>query len=121
MRGSRGVSGMTVRLSETDNGALVRVQASEEVVLELLENPTTGYRWMIETTGDTVREIESDYVPSSAAIGGGGRRSVRFIAAHPGTAEVRAALRRSWEPPEQSLKQFAVTIHVQGDPDADDQ
>jgi inhibitor of cysteine peptidase len=113
---------MTLHLRESDNGTSVRVPLSEEVVLELEENPTTGYRWMIETTGDAVSEIESNYVPSSGtAIGGGGRRSVRFIAARPGTTEIRAALRRSWEPPERSLKQFAVTIHVEGDSDADDQ
>jgi len=109
---------MALHLRESDNGTSVRVPLSEEVVLELEENPTTGYRWMIETTGDAVNEIESNYVPSpGAAIGGGGRRAIRFIAAHPGTAEIRAALRRSWEPPERSLKQFTVTIHVEGDPD----
>ena len=113
---------MTLHLRESDNGTSVRVPRSEEVVLELAENPTTGYRWTIETTGDAINEIESNYVPSSGtAIGGGGRRSVRFFAVHPGTAEIRVALRRSWEPPERSLKQFAVTIHVEGDPDADDQ
>jgi inhibitor of cysteine peptidase len=112
---------MTLHLREADNGTSVRVPLSEEIVLELEENPTTGYRWVIETTGDAVEEIESSYVASSSAIGGGGHRSVRFIATHPGTSEIRAAQRRSWEPPNRNLKQFAATIHVEGDSHADDQ
>jgi inhibitor of cysteine peptidase len=108
-------------LNEEDNGTSKRVRLSEEVVLELEENPSTGYRWTIETTGDALEEIESRYIPlSGAAIGGGGRRVVRFLAAHPGVAEIRAVLRRSWEPPDRSLNQYAVTITVEGDPDADD-
>ena len=111
---------MTIRLREADNGASKRVRIAEEVVLELQESPSTGYRWAIETTGDAV-EIESTFIPlSEAGIGGGGQRVVRFVAAHPGTAEIRAMLRRAWEPPEKSLKQYAVTITVEGDSNADD-
>jgi predicted secreted protein len=115
------MSGMTLRLRETDNGASVRVPLADEVVIELQESPSTGYRWAIETSGDAVREIESTFIPSSeAGIGGGGQRLIRLVAAHQGIAEVRAVLRRAWEPPERSLNHYAVTITVEGDPDADD-
>src|SRR4051812_11914598 len=110
-----------VVLNDTDNGSSVRVQPSEEVVLELQENPTTGYRWTIETTGDAIKEIESTYVASSGAIGGAGLRSIRFVGARPGTADIHGTLRRPWEASDRSLKQFDVTIIVEGDPDANDQ
>lgn len=113
---------MTVLLSEANHGSLVRVRPSEEVVLELEENPTTGYRWAIETRGRALKEIGSTYIPSSgSAIGGGGRRAVRFVAAQPGTAEIRAALRRPWEQKNRNADQYAVTITVEGEPNADDQ
>jgi inhibitor of cysteine peptidase len=115
------MSGMTLRLSETDNGAAKRARLAEEVVLELQESPSTGYRWAIETTGDAVTEIESTFIPlSDAGIGGGGQRLVRFVAAHPGSAEIRAVLRRAWEPPGRNLNYCAITITVEGDSDADD-
>jgi inhibitor of cysteine peptidase len=115
------MSGMTLHLREADNGTSVRVPLSEEVVLELVENPTTGYRWTIETTGDAVKEVESAYVPSSAAIGGGGRSVFRFIAERRGTAEIHAALRRPWETLDHTLNQFTVTITIEGGPDGHDQ
>jgi inhibitor of cysteine peptidase len=115
------MSGMTLNLRDADNGASVRVRLAEEIVLELQESPSTGYRWSIETSDDAVSDIESTFIPSSdAGIGGGGQRVVRFVAAHRGTAEIRAVLRRAWEPPEKSINHYAVTITVEGDSDADD-
>jgi inhibitor of cysteine peptidase len=65
---------MTVLLTDADRTSMVSVPLSEEVVLELEENPTTGYRWTIESTDDSVRELASTYTPSpTTGIGGGGR------------------------------------------------
>jgi inhibitor of cysteine peptidase len=112
---------MTV-LTEMNHGTSVRVPLSEEVVLELQENPTTGYRWTVEISGDAVKEIHSTYSPCSrAAVGGGGHRAIRFVAVRPGTTEIHAALRRPWEPLEPSPNQFAVTITVEGECDGHDQ
>jgi len=106
---------MTVLVTDVDRSSTVSVPLSEEVVLELEENPTTGYRWTIETTGDAVKELASTYTPSPAAgIGGGGRRIVRFLATRPGTTSIRAALRRPWEQPDRSINQYAITITVAG-------
>ncbi|HXH39670.1 MAG TPA: protease inhibitor I42 family protein [Thermoanaerobaculia bacterium] len=110
---------MTILLSEVDRTSTVSVPLSEEVVLELEENPSTGYRWTIETTGESVEQLASTFTPSpSAGIGGGGRRVVRFLASRPGTTTIRAALRRTWEQSDRMIKQYAVTITVEG---ADDE
>ncbi len=113
---------MTVLLSDVDRSRTVSVLLSEEVVLELEENPSTGYRWTIETTGDSVKELASTYTPSpTAGIGGGGHRIVRFLASRPGTTTVRAALRRPWEQPDRTIKQYAITITVARAGNADDE
>jgi inhibitor of cysteine peptidase len=113
---------MTVLLSDIDRSSTVSVPLSEEVVLELQENPSTGYRWTIETTGESVTELASTYAPlPSAGIGGGGRRIVRFLATRPGTTSIRAALRRPWEQPDRTINQYVVTINVAGSDDADDE
>jgi predicted secreted protein len=52
---------MTVLVTDVDRSSTVSVPLSEEVVLELEENPTTGYRWTIETTGESVEEVASTY------------------------------------------------------------
>jgi inhibitor of cysteine peptidase len=113
---------VTVLLSEVDHGTSVCVRISEEVVLELQENPTTGYRWTIETSGEALRQLAPTYAPApNAEIGGGGKRTVRFIAVRAGTSEIRAVLRRSWEQQDGSLSTYAVKIKVEGEPDGNDE
>jgi inhibitor of cysteine peptidase len=113
---------MTVLLSDVDQSSTVSVPLSEEVVLELEENPSTGYRWTFEATGESVKELASTYIPSpTGVIGGGGHRIFRFLATRPGTTSIRAALRRTWEQPDRTIKQYAITVTVTGADDADDE
>jgi len=94
---------------EADHGTTIDAAPSEEIVVALPENPTTGYRWTIETIGDVTSSFEQS---SSAQIGGGGMRMFRFVAPKSGTVTLRAVLRRAWDPPEQRLKEYVVTINV---------
>jgi inhibitor of cysteine peptidase len=97
------------------------IRAGEELVLELPENPTTGYRWSLQVSGSALRELPAaTYTASGTGIGAGGHRTFRFIAAQPGTASIHATLSRSWEP-DQALQDHVLTVRIGADADGHDQ
>ena len=50
--------------SEKDNGALVEVRRGTRITIELNENPTTGYRWMISSIDEAfLVSAGDDFVP----------------------------------------------------------
>lgn len=93
----------------------------EELRFDLPENPTTGYRWQLQVTGDTLHErTPPSYAPATTAIGAGGTRTFRFIATQPGTATIRATLARVWEP-DHPLQDHLFTVHIGATQHVDDQ
>ena len=49
---------------EKDNGALVNVRRGTRITIELNENPTTGYRWMINSIDEAfLVPAGDDFVP----------------------------------------------------------
>ena len=59
---------------EKDNGALVQVRRGTKITIELNENPTTGYRWMISSIDEVFLAPEGDAFlsgdPKSPGTGG---------------------------------------------------
>lgn len=104
-----------VVITQTDQGNTIEVQQGDLIVIQIDENPTTGYRWELGAYGQQVVEfVDSDYQsPTSAGIGGGGTRSFRFRASTTGRSTIQLRLRRSWEPEDAFLETFDVNISVQ--------
>lgn len=97
-------------LRESDHHGTVDVPVNEPVVLELAENPTTGFRWAIGV-GPGITIDSSDYVVSSAAAaGGGGVRRIVLHAALPGLHVVHAKLWREWEGDESVARRCDLTL-----------
>ena len=101
-------------ITQADQGKTIEAHQGDVILLRLEENLTTGYEWETETMAGAVLEtVESTYVQEQGKLmGRGGTRVVRFKAEASGNQEVHLKLRRSWEPPEKSLKRFDVTIKV---------
>ncbi len=98
---------MRVILDETQRS--VTLPAGEVFVLELAENPTTGYRWEIDVVGP-VERIDDSYAVVDPGVGGGGRRTFSFRANEKGSATVHAVLRRRWEAA--PVQEFTTTVNV---------
>jgi inhibitor of cysteine peptidase len=99
-------------LRNLDHLGPVEMCVGEELVLELAENPTTGYRWSVQVSGDVLLELmPATYAGAGTGIGAGGRRTFRFNAMRPGTASVRATLCRSWEL-DHPLRDHIVSIRI---------
>lgn len=104
-----------VSLSKSDLGKTFHVLKGDSISIRLEENPTTGYRWVVEAVENQVLELqESSYSASpGAGIGAGGMRTFNFWARFQGTANLQLNLRREWESSNAEIDHFEVIIQVQ--------
>ena len=85
------------------SGQPVRMQTGQVLVVSLPSNPSTGYRWEVETIDSTVLqqmgEAEYQILAGSATprVGQGGIETFHFEAVGPGKTPLRLFYRRSFE------------------------
>lgn len=86
-------------LTSADDGCTVTVDRGTVISVILEENPTTGYTWqLVEPLPDClVPRGDRHDRPAGAALGGNGRRILRFAAEAPGSCRIWLDLRRVWE------------------------
>jgi inhibitor of cysteine peptidase len=93
-------------------GENVHVKVGDEVVVRLPENPSTGYRWELDTPRGSLELADDAYVrPRDEAVGSGGERHFTFRATGRGEARVRLRLARSWEP--NAIQQGSVGVTIE--------
>ena len=87
-----------LELGEGDDLREHTVRVGDDVMVTLPENPSTGFRWTLSTSGDDVLALESDaYSASGVTPGKPGTRAFQLRAAAPGTVEIQLRRRRRWE------------------------
>ncbi|MBX3071576.1 MAG: protease inhibitor I42 family protein [Thermomicrobiales bacterium] len=102
----------TLRLNADDSGTTHEMKTGDLVSITLPENPTTGFRWSIVATDETILQPEEDdFAPASTAIGSGGDRTILLRAAAPGSVEISLEEARAWEP-ESPLNRFSVHLMI---------
>lgn len=87
----------------------VAVARGDVVVVRLPENPTTGYRWQVDT-GDGVSLVDDVGEPGGNAPGSAGERILRLQADRPGTWPVVLRLSRPWEQEHVDERRVDVTV-----------
>jgi inhibitor of cysteine peptidase len=99
---------------EKDNGALVEVRRGAKITVELEENPTTGYRWVISSVDEISLVPEGDaFLPSDRmSLGGGGVRRFFFRAKSPGRTTLRLINKRAWQRDEQAVGSFKLAMQI---------
>ncbi|GAV45361.1 protease inhibitor I42 family protein [Streptomyces acidiscabies] len=99
-----------VRVSARDS--LVQVRAGDDIVVELPENPSTGYLW--EITGIEGLEVTGDDHASAPTglVGAGGSRVLRLRAEKAGEGRLELVYRRSWEAEGENAGQYALRVTV---------
>jgi len=102
---------MAISLIDRDHGRTVESDQGEVLTIRLIENPTTGYRWAIESSGG-LELIDDDFEISSKAMGSGGERVFQFRAASPGSHELHLKNWREWEGDKSITKRFDVNLLV---------
>lgn len=99
---------MTLR--EQDSGRTVDMKLGGVVTVHLQENPTTGYRWTVET-GSGLEQI-GDYFKAGEAIGAAGVREFQFRLTKVGSYELHIKNRREWEGEGSVIARFVANIIV---------
>jgi inhibitor of cysteine peptidase len=102
-----------IKLTRKDNGKKVQAQVGESVVIELPENPTTGYLWTLdvnEVAGIAYLSDSRYTAANESSIGGGGTRNFIVNVKSSGIATINIKLRRPWEPESTAIDRFNVII-----------
>ena len=110
-----------VELSQADNGNLIELKRGQQLSIRLPENPTTGYRWEIDSTTVGLKEAtqeiitfeSSTFAPaSSSGIGEGGERTFLFKVANVGKTQLQLKNWQPWEGEYSIIDRYNLTLQV---------
>jgi inhibitor of cysteine peptidase len=94
-----------------DDGNTFVVAAGDELIVTLPENPTTGYRWELDSPSAAL-VLERDEPRAGRVPGAGGVRVLAFRAAAAGRVRLSLQLRRAWETMQPPLQKFSVVADI---------
>jgi len=98
-------------LDERANGQRVALPVGSEMVLRLEENPTTGYRWQMDSPGSPALKLAADRyeAPERGKAGAPGHHVWSFRAVAPRSGIVHLSYRRRFGG---IASTFAVEVQV---------
>ncbi|MEB2282584.1 protease inhibitor I42 family protein [Lysinibacillus xylanilyticus] len=99
-------------LTEQNSGCTININIGGIFFIQLKENPTTGYRWMVETING-VKQIEDQFILLENAVGGGGVRKLQFCALNIGTYELHIKKWQEWNGEGSVIQRFQIKIIVE--------
>ena len=99
---------------EKDNGASVQVERDAKITIELNENPTTGYRWIISSIDEAFLACEGDAFvpPGQKTPGAGGLHRFFFRAKSEGSTALTLINKRAWQRDDQAVGTFKLAIRI---------
>ena len=105
----------TIDLTLANDGATLQAKTGQTINITLDSNITTGYKWNLVSQPDAavVKFVSSKYnEPFAGGIGAGGTELWQFQTMGRGTALLKLAYFRPFDP-SQVAREFSVTIVVQ--------
>lgn len=104
----------TVTLGAVENGKVVEAVVGDVILVRLTENPTTGYRWSLESVEGSLLAIEDDtfVLDSGPQTGSGGTRRFQFCATAAGTTPIHLKHWREWAGEDSVTERYAVQVRV---------
>lgn len=106
-------AGRSVTLTAEDSGRAVEVKVSDEIVITLGSNITTGFAWALTTEpdADVLELVDSQYrSPETDLLGAGGNEVWTFAATGEGTTSFTLTYQRASG--ETTGEPFALTVDV---------
>lgn len=105
----------TLFLSQTNANQTVELTVGDTLSITLPENPTTGYRWAIQSLDNRLLELQaSTYSPAvTTGMGGGGQRCFTFQSKAAGISLLALKEWRDWEGDASVVQRFIVTVQIQ--------
>lgn len=101
------------QFDEQHNGQQVELSQGVAFDVSLSEQPTTGFRWRVDASGEPACRLRDDtFDAGAAAHGGGGVRVLHFETVEPGLGVIQLAYRRAWETSAAPARQFVLRVQV---------
>lgn len=102
-----------VMLGLADKNREVAIDAGSRLLLQLPENPSTGYRWELRDVGEEFKLESASFWPGDRPQpGAGGLRVFRFLVPARGETTVRLQLRQPWDLTSPPAETYEVTLRV---------
>jgi inhibitor of cysteine peptidase len=108
-----GCGNQTTTLTKADVGKTIQLHSGDQIVIQLDENPSTGYEWGIEMNNASILTLQSStYTASGNLPGSGGTRVFTFQANNPGTGLLLLRYWRKAEGDSSIINRFNVNVQV---------
>src|SRR5437879_7862592 len=105
-------------MGDAENGKTIQVRVDDEIQIVLDSNPTTGYRWTIEKSDETLLTLKQDqFSASSRLMGSSGTQLFTFVAKRAGTAHLHFKYWRLFVGEKSVTRRLTVAIQIQAEPD----
>ena len=102
-----------VTINADDMGETFELTEGQRLVVELVSNPTTGYRWEAIGGQPVLEQLgEPRSKPDSDRVGAGGVEELQFRAMQVGETTLELVYHRPWEEDVEPLERFTVHIVV---------
>ena len=101
-----------VAITRAQQDDVVTVKRGDVIVVELPDQPSTGYRWDVAPDPALVEIESSTYKSAGPGVGGGGITTWRLRARAPGRAHLDFKRHRPWEGDRSVVDRFAVTLDI---------
>ena len=101
-------------LDEGDDGRLIELDKGQILVITLVANPTTGYKWGVAKHEEhiLVQMGETEFQSESDLTGSSGVEILRFKAANAGMTDIILVYHRFWEKDVEPLETFSLKVVV---------
>lgn len=97
------------KADQSASGNTVILARGQALLIELPENPTTGYRWVMQPSSGLQLD-EDTFAPGGSNIGAGGLRRLRLSVTAPGTHQLILLQCREWEPASKCIARFDLMV-----------
>jgi len=102
-----------MQFDEQRNGEEVDLAAGAEFHVSLAEQPTTGFRWRVVSTGEPACRLCNDsFDADTSRHGAAGARVLSFETVEPGVGVIELAYRRGWETDATPARHFVLRVRV---------
>jgi len=96
-----------------ENGQTLELKVQDQVQLSLPENPTTGFRWVLDQIDPHLLLMENSFQSQeNPSPGAAGTAMFLLKAIHPGTGILSLKLWRSWSGDASIIQRFQIGVRV---------
>lgn len=106
-----GSNSMTV-FDDRNNTQISTIKNGESFKVQLNENPTTGYVWIINLTPGLTIVSDQYIAPSGGLMGAGGQHEWQVKATGTGDQQLTGIYKKSWEPTFGNETTYSLTIKI---------